>query len=163
MKTRRLALSLATVVVSVATLGLLPGQAQAGTADCDATFRPDLYKQVYSFTASGRTVKLMNGGGLNFSYANVDGGQSGDLVWIDRSRNGIPNSMPKYPSTAEVESQGGWKQCGPFKIEWWTTDGRITDLVMNWNTTQQRHYATRVCIRPNGGSVSCGSWYVDRT
>ncbi|WP_157518754.1 hypothetical protein [Herbidospora mongoliensis] len=163
MKTRRLVLSMAAVIAGAATVVLVPAQAQAGTADCDAYLRPDVYKQVYSLSVSGRTVKLMNGAALNFSYTNVDGGQSGDLVWIDRSRNGIPNSLPKYPSTAQVNGEGGWKQCGPFKIEWWTTDGRITDLVMNWNTTQQRHYATRACIRPNGGGVTCGSWYVDRT
>jgi hypothetical protein len=49
----------------------------------------------------------------------------------------MSSSLPMFPTTEQVQANGGWKQCGPFY------SSSSSNLVMNWNTDQQRHYAVR--------------------
>jgi hypothetical protein len=140
------------------------GPAAASPRDCDASFRPDVYRDVgggSSFTAYNRTVYLVNGSAFNFSQADIRAGlHIGDLVWIDRSLRGMPGSLPVHPSTRQVTANGGWKQCGPFNA----FPDRVSRLVMNWNTRTRNHFATRACMRPGDGRPSvCGRWYIDRS
>lgn len=147
------------VLVSVA--GASPAAASSGDCDAgDVDSRPDVYRVVKSgssFTAYGRTVELLNGSAFNFSFARISTGyERGDLVWIDRSLRGMPRSLPAHPTQQQVKDNGSWKQCGPFKR-------KVSNLVMNWNTTTQNHFATRACMRPRDGRSSvCGYWYIDR-
>lgn len=156
---RKLAQASAALVVTTALMGIPAGPANATEADCDSTAF-DSFQNINSATifAYGRTVHLLNGYSSQHSYARIYGGyQPGDLVWVDRSINPMPSSVPTYFSDdSYVTSRGGWKQCGPF-------NDRITLQVTNWDMATQEHFAVRACFRPKDGQPSvCGSWYVDR-
>lgn len=149
----------AAVIGAAATTFGPASAANATTGECDKTWVPDYYKEVGGadiYLGSGRFVKLMNGGAFNYSYAQISPSDSGYTVWVDRSLQGMPGSLPMFPTTEQVQANGGWKQCGPFY------SSSSSNLVMNWNTDQQRHYAVRACARNALGSF-CGNWYIDRS
>ncbi|HEU5471223.1 MAG TPA: hypothetical protein VFV67_11265 [Actinophytocola sp.] len=101
----------------------------------------------------GRKARVMNDsiGDETSHGAFFQGRESGDLIWVDRSINRIPASYPKYISTADVQANGGWKQCGPFGTSSGETD-HVTAV----------DYAIRVCIRPSGRDSKCSdSWVID--
>ncbi|MEV4322666.1 hypothetical protein [Microbispora rosea] len=148
------------VVVGAAATTVGPiSAANATTGECDKTWVPDYYQEVGGagiYLGNARYVKLMNGGAFNYSYAQISPSDSGYTVWVDRSLQGMPSSLPMFPTTEQVQANGGWKQCGPFY------SSSSSNLVMNWNTDQQRHYAVRACARNALGSY-CGNWYIDRS
>jgi len=145
----------------VATGGMVAGgatTASATTRDCDAGWKLDVYGVVgggSSFAYAGRNVLLLNGRARNYTHGQIISGyHRGDRIWVDRSRNKMPKT-PRHPSTALVQSHGGWKQCGPFSSS-------STDNVINWDTWNVRHYAVRACIDPAGSKpYHCGAWYTD--
>jgi hypothetical protein len=155
------------LVATGALLGLLTvtPNAVATQSDCDARFRLDLYARVgsgVSFSYAGRQAILRNGRAFNFSYGQLAGARGGDRLWVDRSRRGIPNRINQHPSTATISHFGGWKQCGPWRAP--ANGTTTTNLVMNWNTSLQRHYAVRICFDPVGSTdPRCGRWYIDRS
>ncbi|MER5627085.1 hypothetical protein ABT061_39290 [Streptosporangium sp. NPDC002544] len=149
---------LAVVIGAAFTVAGPISAASATPSECDQSGIPDYYQVVGGadvYVAGGRFLQLWNGGAFNYSYARLSPRQSGEQVWIDRSLQGMPSSLPMYPTTEQVNANGGWKQCGPFSSS-------ESSLVMNWNTSQQRHYAVRACARIALGSI-CGNWYIDRS
>jgi hypothetical protein len=141
-----------------------PTAAHATTAECDRASHTAIYRAVLSgvsFSYAGRAVMLYNHTGDLYSYTRIDSGyQSGDLVWIDRSRYWITSweSPSSYPSTETVNMWGGgWKQCGPFSRS--SSNFVYATTLVNG---VREGYATRACIRPSGGSSRCGNWYIDR-
>lgn len=126
-------------------------QAHAAPSDCDGDAVVGRFRRVgsgASFDYKGRTVELQNESALDtYSRAEIKSGrQSGDLVWIDRSRRrfGLSAHGIIDHDTASAE---GWKQCGPFS-------GKRTQSVIN------SVFAARACARIAGES-RCGAWYVD--
>ncbi|NUP18475.1 MAG: hypothetical protein HOZ81_20790 [Streptomyces sp.] len=103
-----------------------------------------------SFTDRGRRINLLNGKLWDkYSYGRIESGRvTGDRVWVDRSINTMPLGN-KHPSTSQVQSNGGWKQCGP-------ETGAHSFYVLSW------HRAVRVCWDPTSGDARCGAWYVDQ-
>ncbi|MEU5266585.1 hypothetical protein [Amycolatopsis sp. NPDC021455] len=149
-------------IASIVTGGLLATgsstPAAATPAQCDAGKPLDVYGVVgggSSFTYAGRTVHLLNGRARNYTYGEISRGyHQGDRIWVDRSKNKMPKT-PMHPTTQQVISAGGWKQCGPFS-------GPSSNAVINWNTSTVSHYAARVCIDPAGSTpYHCGAWYTD--
>ncbi|MEV4749984.1 hypothetical protein ACFQVD_34620 [Streptosporangium amethystogenes subsp. fukuiense] len=149
---------LAVVIGAAFTVAGPISAASATPSECDQSGIPDYYQVVIGASPNlgDRTLQLWNGGGFNYSYARLSPHYSGEQVWVDRSLSGMPSSLPMYPTTEQVNANGGWKQCGPFSSS-------ESSLVMNWNTSQQRHYAVRACARTAILGSFCGNWYIDRT
>jgi hypothetical protein len=159
---RNLTQASAALAITAALIAIPTRSAHATEDDCDPGV-PDTFSTVLfggSVSAYGRTVSLENGDRTNESVAVIssDGYQRGDLVWVDRSLNPMPSSVPTFfTDDSYVTSRGGWKQCGPFAA-------RSTGTVFSWNTDTGDHFAVRACFRPFDLRPSvCAAWYVDRS
>ncbi|MEU4227708.1 hypothetical protein AB0F17_25745 [Nonomuraea sp. NPDC026600] len=159
MTSNRFVKILLAVIIGAAAGAVVPVSAASATpSECDQSGIPDYYQVVVGSSPDlgDRRLQLWNGGAFNYSYARLSPRYSGEQVWVDRSLQGMPSSLPMYPTTEQVNANGGWKQCGPFSSS-------ESSLVLNWNTSQQRHYAARACARTAILGSFCGNWYIDRS
>ncbi|MEU8036322.1 hypothetical protein [Streptosporangium sp. NPDC049078] len=146
--------------------GLAP-TANADSSACNTPV-PDVYKEVlyssgsarwngrdvaYPAKLHGKTVRLMNGGAFNQSYAKVENATAGDIVSIDRTTDSDKvNTTKKWWFTDQIR---GWEFCQKTVS---TTGSTVhSPMINNW------HRPVRVCLRHNGALQCANVWYADQS
>ncbi|MEV7419583.1 hypothetical protein [Streptomyces sp. NPDC089919] len=163
---------LASVVV-LSTMGLV-GSAQAAAApgvasadNCDRLSDNDVVADSGHATAGDRQITVYTAKVTDaYAKAAIEGYVARyDKVWIDRSVNLFSmGSSPGHPSTATVQSNGGWKQCGPFEATWWNATVNYVETPTVRLQLSGKSYAVRACMMPKGSSTgTCTAWFVDHT
>lgn len=129
---------------------------------CNSVPPLDLYKQVlyngngtdrnYPAKLHGKTVRLMNGGAFNQSYAVVENPSAGDIVSIDRATDSDKkNTTKKWWKTSEIR---GWEYC---QTKTGSGGKWLSPSMNNW------HVPMRVCLRHKGALQCTNVWYADQS
>ncbi|WNI34315.1 glycoside hydrolase family 76 protein [Streptomyces sp. ITFR-6] len=95
-------------------------------------------------SAAGRSIELHFDDAAAMGWASIDGGGSGDQVWLDRSMDGgrTWGSGSRLGDTAVPDGGQGWRT-QMYNVDDWNTEGVG---------------ALRACGQPAGGGIACTPW-----
>ncbi|MGN5634353.1 glycoside hydrolase family 76 protein [Streptomyces sp. AC154] len=93
---------------------------------------------------AGRSIELHFDDAAAMGWASIDGGGSGDQVWLDRSMDGgrTWGSGSRLGDTAVPDGGQGWRT-QMYNVDDWNTEGVG---------------ALRACGQPAGGGIACTAW-----
>ncbi|MFI5985285.1 hypothetical protein ACIBEA_31065 [Streptomyces sp. NPDC051555] len=144
-----------------------PAQGATSADNCDWLSDNDVVGDSGHATSGDRQVTIYTAKATDaYAKAAIEGYVARyDKVWIDRSVNLFTmGSSPGHPSTSTVQSNGGWKQCGPFEATWWNASWNYLETPTVRLQQSGRSYAVRACMLPKDSStVTCTAWFVDHT
>jgi hypothetical protein len=144
---------------TLASVAASPAKSQSGA--CTWPHLADYYKDIiydgnkrdinYPATLHGKTVRLMNGGSTNHSFAWVENASAGDILSIDRATDPDKKNTTQKWWTSGI---GKWEYC---EQKGWRNGDWGTPSMSNW------HVPMRVCLRHNGALQCANIWYADQT